>query len=323
MCMPSKAFCRIRKLPNSPPSDEKILQTSAYAATRLYPRDQLAVIAGGRWNRYQYDYILDDPYDPIRDHMKSSKFSPYVGAVYALNDRLSLYAAHSRTFKPQLAIDVNGRVLAPEVGSNIEAGVKGALFNERLNASAALFETRKNNMAVRIGINADNRYFYAPHGTKTRGVEIELGGSMNERWRVQGGYTYAQTTDNTGDNPVPYLPRHQIKLFTDYAFTGRLSGLRLGTGLRWQSATREALDADAVSLSARANADPAARACAENAMKQKAYAVIDVQAAYTFGKQFEAGLALNNVFDTHYRTSPANHSDGEPRNLKVTLRYRF
>ena len=45
------------------PSSERIRQQSLYAATRLYPLDRLAIIAGARWNRYQYSFVLDDPED--------------------------------------------------------------------------------------------------------------------------------------------------------------------------------------------------------------------------------------------------------------------
>lgn len=302
-------------------AEENIKQKSVYLATRFFPTDRLALILGGRWNDYDYHYTLDDPYAPTDDKAQKSKFSPYIGTVFKITPTVSAYASHSNTFKPQTYIDGDKKLLPPETGSNSEIGIKKEFFDGLLNTSASVFSTKKNNMAVRTGISDDGYYIFEPRDTKTTGAELEIGGQLADNWHIQGGYTYAKTKDQHDDNPVPYLPQHQIKLATDYQLTGNLSKWNVGGAVRWQSNTYANVDEDSHSLT-----DPTDKAAFERAKKsqrQKAYAVVDVNARYQLNEKTKLGLNLNNIFDENYRTAPDSHTYGEPRSVLASLEYAF
>lgn len=306
-------------------SSERIRQQSLYAATRLYPLDRLAIIAGARWNRYHYSFVLDDPEDTsgnTNKNVSSSKFSPYLGIVWDLNDNYALYASHSQTFRPQTAIDQNKAILAPETGRNTELGVKGEFLLGKLNASAAMFETKKNNMAVLAGITPDRYYYYEPRKATTRGIELEIGGQIREGWDIQGGYTFARTKDDDGNNPVPEIPRHQLKLSTQYQLPGQWHKWQVGAAARWQSGTYQTVSTGRT----RALDNPAdqqARNRANDTQKQKAYALLDLNVSYRPNKQTEVGLYAGNVFNKTYRTAPNVHSYGDGRNFTAKVSYRF
>lgn len=307
------------------PSSERIRQHSLYAAARLYPTDSLAVIAGARWNSYRYSFVLDDPYDTSGNNNKavsSSKFSPYLGIVWDLNDNYAFYASHSQTFRPQTAIDQNKALLAPETGRNTEIGIKGEFMLGRLNTSAALFETQKDNMAVMAGITPDRFYYYEPRKATTRGIELEIGGQIRDGWDIQGGYTFGRTKDDDDDNPVPEIPRHQLKLSTQYRLPGQWNKWQVGAAARWQSSTYQTVSTGRTRALDNPT-DQAARNRANAAQKQKAYALLDLNILYRPNQQMELGLYVGNVFNKIYRTAPNIHSYGDGRNVTARFSYRF
>jgi outer membrane receptor for ferric coprogen and ferric-rhodotorulic acid len=88
---------------------------------------------------------------------------------------VSAYASDTDIFKPQNYKDVDGGILDPEEGENYELGLKSEWFDGRLQASAAFFEVRKDNLAVADGgrlTPEGNRAYVAANGTK--GWEVEL-----------------------------------------------------------------------------------------------------------------------------------------------------
>src|SRR5690606_24932503 len=74
--------------------------------------------------------------------------TPYLGAVYDLNDTYSLYASYTDIFTPQTEETSSGGKVEPIRGQSYETGIKGEWFDGRLNASAAYFRTKQENKAV-------------------------------------------------------------------------------------------------------------------------------------------------------------------------------
>jgi len=107
-------------------------QSGFYVATRLSVTDAFNVVAGGRlakWVQSGVDYGSDVRYGD------SNVFVPYAGVLYDLNDTHRLYASYTEIFKPQNAIDRNGRRLDPLVGRSYEAGLKSAFLNGALHTT--------------------------------------------------------------------------------------------------------------------------------------------------------------------------------------------
>lgn len=285
-------------------------QYGFYGATRLRPTDQLSVILGGRLSTWSTRTVNTLTGATTDDRKESSVFTPYAAAVYDLSKNLSAYASYTEIFNPQSVKDVSGNLLDPETGKNYELGLKGEWFDGRLNASVAVFETRKDNLAVRDGDNLapDGGYAYvAASGTKGRGWELEVSGELARGWRMQGGYTRIVTRDANGDIlDTAWVPKHIFKLFTTWT-PDSLGQLTVGGGVYWQSKT----------FTANANA------ALQELYTVKPYAVFSLMGQYRFNKHLNLAVQVNNVFDKSYRTYTTRHEYGAPRNVQATLTYKF
>ncbi|MEC5398555.1 TonB-dependent siderophore receptor [Uliginosibacterium sp. H1] len=297
-------------LPDDYPTRDNVTQQGIYAATRLRPTDFLSVIAGGRVSSWKTRYVeLQAPYAVIDERSYSNEVAPYVGVVVDLSQSLSAYASYTEIFKPQTTRDINGNLLDPEQGKNYELGLKGAWFNGRLNAAVAVFETRKDNLAVRDGNNftpTGDPAYRAESETEGRGWELEVAGQLMPGWQLQGGYSQFSIKDAKGERLNTSRPKQQFKLYTSYT-PGMLPALTVGGGMRWQSETwgegstgflREAYTIDS-------------------------YTVFDLSARYELNKRLSVSANLNNVFNKSYRISYYDHSYGAERNVTATLKYQF
>ena len=118
-------------------------------------------------------------------------------------------------------------------GKNVEAGIKGEFFDQRLNAGIAVFRTEQNNWAHYVRINAaTGGEIYRPiEGVTSKGVELEVSGQAAPGWNVAGGYTFR--TSHIPSQPDVILsavntnqPRHLFKLSTAYKLAGDAAVLR-------------------------------------------------------------------------------------------------
>ena len=131
---------------NSTTREEEL---GVYATARLRPTDRFSIILGGRYTDWKRD-VDSDYFDgtSISDKLREKgKITPFAGVVYDLDDNWSVYASYTSIFKPQAYRDRNNSFLPPLEGDNYELGVKGEFFNGALNASAAVFELKQDNLA--------------------------------------------------------------------------------------------------------------------------------------------------------------------------------
>ena len=281
--------------------------SSLYGATRIHINDDWAVLAGARltnWKRTGYDFRND--YIP-RVRKENGVFTPYLGLTYNFTDNLTAYTSYSAIYKPQDNKDKNDNQLDPEKGATYELGVKGAWFDDRLNASAAVFEVRKDNLAVKDGEHPDgSEYYRAENRTKGRGWELTLSGEPLPDWRLDASYTRTKIEDREGDRLKTDVPLHLIKLYTNYDINEQWS---IGGGVNWQSKIYAASEIE----------DPIGK----KANAQKAYATVDLSAQYRPSKNLRFALNANNIFDQTYKTIPDGLSFGAPRSIMATVRYDF
>ena len=230
--------------------------------------------------------------------------------MFDLTDNLSLYGSYSSLFVPQSQKDEHGSYLKPVTGNNLEAGIKGEWLEGRLNASAAVYRARKNNLATAAGRDpSGNTYYRAANQAKTHGWEIEVGGRITPEWQIQAGYSQSKTRDQDGSRLNPdSVPERSFKLFTAYHFAPEApSGWTIGAGVRWQSET---------------HTDPATLRIPNPATnsRQKAYAVADIMARHRFNPRAELSLNVDNLFNKHYRTQPDRHSYGALRTVNAAFK---
>lgn len=265
---------------------------SLYAALRLDASDTLKISLGLNASRVRHagqSYGVDQG-------VRHSAVKPFIGAMLDLDATYKAYAAYAEVFNPQIEADVNHRTLAPLEGSNLEAGIKAAWLQGRLDGSAAVFRTRQSNVAVHAGYHADWSSYYSAIDATSTGYELELKGRPVAGWSISGGWTHLQLRDGSGTDVNRYMPRRTLRLTSTWQ---ALPQLKLGSAVRWQSRVADA----------------------SGAVEQKAYGLVDLSAAWTIDRQWTARLALDNVANVKYLNSLKWDQAyyGEPRSVKASV----
>lgn len=288
-----------------------------YAATRLSISDPLSVILGVRASDYHTKNATAAGVKTSQT--ESGVVTPYVGAVYDLNDTYSLYASYTDLFTPQSEETTSGSRVEPIVGQSYETGIKGEWLDGRLNAQLAYFRTKQDNKAVTDGANqtpSQAQAYVAGSGTETDGIDIEVAGALTDNWNVYGGYTYLhfRRLDSDGRSD----PSHLFKASTTYRLSGMLDRVTLGTGVSAQSNIR--------ALSSPAGIPSTGQSRSATDVNWSGYAIWNAMAKYDINDDTDVTLNVNNLFDKTYYTRYGFYAGaiyGDPRSMSVTLRTQF
>ncbi len=284
-------------------------QFGVFGSARFKPADGLAVIVGSRVNQWKEDARWTDNSHAIRQ--ESGVLVPYLGVVLDLDAQHTVYASHTGIFNPQTSQNASGQYLEPERGSNRELGLKSSFFGGRLNTSVAVFQARKDKLAVEDGSNltpSGEQAYVAVDNTRTRGYELEVSGALQPRWQIQAGFTHAVARTSDGARLLTDTPDNLAKLSTSYRFSGALEALTLGGGLTWMGRT--------YSLKAYPVGNP-------TTAEQSAWATLDAMARYAFTPQLSLVLNVKNLTDKKYFASTKTLVYGAPRSVQLTARYQF
>ncbi|MBT1703070.1 TonB-dependent receptor [Chryseosolibacter indicus] len=113
----------------------------------------------------------------------SAEFTPRIAVLGKVNESVSLYASMSRGFSPPTIAElfpsrqIFDRSLDPEEGTNIEAGVKGNLFNEKLYYEFTAYNFKLDETIVirrDASLPGEPEYFVNAGRTQQRGLETTL-----------------------------------------------------------------------------------------------------------------------------------------------------
>lgn len=280
----------------------EIKQSAIYGAARFSLAASLKLILGGR--------ISD--YDITSQYKRHGEFTPYAGLVYDLNDRYSAYASYAEIFAPQNYRDRDNQLLKPATGKNAELGLKGEYLNGRVNASAALFETRLDNVAqTDTGYLLPNgtQAYYGANGTRSRGVDVDLQGELAGGWHLSAGASHFSASSAAGARLNSQLPRSTVRLFTTYRVPA-LNRLTVGGGVTWQSRYYQA----ATSPGGASN------------VEQQPYRLATLMARYAVSRDVDLALNVNNLFDKKYTVMSGFYNQvlyGAPRSFMLTLNYKL
>ena len=214
-----------------------------YANSRLRLSEPLSLILGARvsWFDYDFDYRMEG-----MDYVtkESGQVTPFAGLVYDIDQNWSWYASYADIFQPQSRYrDVSGAGLEPAVGANYETGIKGELFDKRLNLSAALFYVKQEDVLVEDAANSGQCMSNDEWGTcytngtiqRSKGVDLEASGEVLPGLQVLAGYTYNMTRSSNGGPVASETPRHLARVSTSYTLPGDWNRLTIGAGVSAQS----------------------------------------------------------------------------------------
>jgi len=288
-----------------------------YAATRLSITDPLSVIVGVRTTDYS---ATTNNVSGVRSNQQNSGIvTPYLGAVYDLNDTYSLYASYTDIFNPQTAETESGTKVEPIRGKSYETGIKGEWLDGRLNASAAYFRTKQQNKAVLddgLTTPTGGDAYKAGTGQETDGIDLEIAGALTPNWNLYAGYTYLhfRRVDSDGRSD----PSHLFKASTTYRLSGPLDRLTLGAGVKAQSNIR--------AISSPAGQPVNGVSAGATDVNWSGYAIWNAMAKYQVTDDTSVSLNVDNLFDKHYYTQYGFYAGaiyGDPRNVSVTVSTAF
>lgn len=281
-------------------SQGTITQKAGYAAARLSLTDPLKLIIGARYTDWKSEGENDD-----REHKVTT---PYAGLVYDINDTYSTYASYTEIFQPQTARDRNDRYLDPVDGKSYEVGVKGAWFDNRLNASLAVFRIEQDNVAQVTSepiIGRPGEFAsIAARGTVSRGFEFEVNGELAPGWNATFGASRYVAKDINGADINTNLPQTALKLFTSYT-PQSLQELTVGGGANWQNRIYYAVPA-------------------YGRIEQSGYALVSAFVRYRISPEFSVQANLNNLLDKKYLSQINGYGAyGDGRNGSLTFTWSF
>src|SRR5262245_55967795 len=228
----------LQRIPNQA-GDTSSQVVAPYAIDRIGFSERFQIVAGARWDSIDYE---DEVSGTSRDF---SKVSPILGLVWSPTASLSLYANAGRAFAPPSSRVVGER--KPEESTQTELGAKTELWDGRLQATLAVYELERENVAI-----PDLTGVIQQTGTqRSRGVELELAAEPWRGLRTLFSYAYTDseltrftemvivgfdppvfvTVDRSG-NTSAFAPEHIANLWVSKRFG---NGFGVGAGGRYLS----------------------------------------------------------------------------------------
>ena len=285
-------------------------QTGLYAQDQMQ-WDKVLVTLGGRYDWAKQDSL--NRVSGVTDSRDDKQFTWRGGVNYLFDNGVTPYFSYSESFEPASQTGASGNIFAPSKGKQYEAGVKYVPSDRPIVITGAVYQlTKTNNLMADPTCTS----FCSVEGgeIRSRGVEIEAKAALSASVNVVGSYTYTDaeyTTDTTykGNTPAQ-VPKHMASLWGDYTlYDGALSGLTLGTGVRYTGSSY---------------GDPA------NSFKVGSYTLVDALVRYDLARVGMAGsnvaLHVNNLFDREYVASCFNTYGcfwGAERQVVATATFRF
>jgi outer membrane receptor for ferric coprogen and ferric-rhodotorulic acid len=277
-------------------------QSSVYFASRLNLTDKLSVLVGARQQEVeQTGFSYGGPADTNADETV-----PYVGAVYAVSDALSIYGSVSEVFVQQTFVNDNFTPLGPTQGESREIGFKRAFNDTTAILTVALFESENYNLGEFIGRDTTTgTAFYEGRDYDSSGYEVEIAGQLTDFVNVSAGYTHVEIEDEIGGRARPYVPSGLLKLSATYSLPS-LPRLKLGGVLKWQD--------DITTLHAETGFT----------VRQDSYTLIDIVLRYEVNDNVTAALNFGNVTDEKFLNSIYWDQAyfAAPRNVRASVMWR-
>jgi len=206
----------------------------------------------------------------------------------------------------------------PETSVNYELGLKWNLMDDKLLATAALFQTKKSD--VMEGANYDTVGTFNTGKNRVQGVEFGLSGNLTEDLSVQFGAAFldskvlASATPANVGNPLSNFAKKTFSLQAKYQLTNAFS---FGGSARHESDR------------CGGQPDTAAGFTTTGLCSQPVpgFTVYDVFAAYRFSRRFDIRVNVLNATNKDYYTAVYRSGSflykGDARAVRFTLNYEM
>ncbi|KPX33279.1 Outer membrane ferripyoverdine receptor [Pseudomonas coronafaciens pv. garcae] len=284
-----------------------------YNNLRLSLTESLSLVMGGRLSWYDYQ---SQSAGMTTRAQEDNQVTPFVGVIYDLNRDWSWYASYTDIFLPQSGYrSASGAFLDPAIGASHETGIKGELFDKRLNVSFALFYVKQKDVAIEDNANAGQCLSNDAYGTcylngdirRSKGIDMEISGEPLPGLQTLAGYTFNLTRGSDGQSISAETPRHMLRLSSSYNLPGAWRRLTIGGGVSAQSGYSEHETTQPIDNPGRA--------------------IWDARASWKIDEHWSVALNGNNLLDHKYYKATGDidrgNYYGDPRNYVLTLRGDF
>lgn len=298
---------------------DKLGTRSFFAQDTFHVTNWLSVVGGVRWMEYEQLAGKGRPNFITNTNLAGDKVLPLGGVIFKLNDQLSYYVSYTQSLKPTSVIAafttgfVVDSTIAPEEGTQWETGLKFDI-NKRLSGTLAFYDIQKKNVLVLDDIGGGKSEARTSGAARSRGVELDVTGKLNDQWSMIGsyGYTDARLINDpvVGDAKLFNVAMNTASLYLVYDFGDKLPGrLRLGGGAHYVG--------DRPGDSA-------------NTFYMPAYTVADIFATYDTkidNVPVTYQFNVKNLFDKLYYTSSTgnalNVAIGDARRVSLSATVKF
>ncbi len=219
-----------------------LLHTHAlFVQDAIHLNDQWILQAGLRYESFSELTGKGRPFIVGADTSRS-KLVPRLGLVYMIRPDWSVYGSYTESFRPNTLIAATTATalgdVAPEEGKAYEIGTK--FQNDYLTATLAAYTITKKNVQTTAACGAGESCSRIGGEARSRGIELDVTGQLNEFWSLTGSYALTDT-EWTKDpilqgTPLDGVSKNTAALYLtrDFGHVG-IGDLRAGFGGRYMS----------------------------------------------------------------------------------------
>jgi outer membrane receptor protein involved in Fe transport len=202
-----------------------IANDAVFAQWEFSPAPDWRLVAGGRYDSISYDFKNNltpgANFGAANEVRSFAKFSPKLGATYALSSASSVYGNLSRGFTPPEVSQLYGKSAVPELTpatyANTELGWR-SLFANGIRLDSALYQLEGDNTIVSYTISSGNSENRNAGKTRSQGLELALSQQLAEwDWFISSSlakHTYVSyilsSTENYSGKTMPQAPNHTV-----------------------------------------------------------------------------------------------------------------
>lgn len=297
----------------------------------LYIQDQIEITdnfqirIGGRFDDFEQDLTNLRATPATTTSSSSDRFSPQVGAVYLVEDGISLYASYGEGFRQQTGSDFEGNQFAPNITESFEFGLKLDMGERYDNVDGSInltfFQVDQSNI-----LNNDDRpeavaagfFLFTAGEARSRGIEFDTVLNFDSGFNFFLSYAYTDaeylttTLDESGfgatieaGDPLINSPDHQLSILASQEFAVSNIPVQVGGGLLHVGSRNGFAGFD---------------------FDLPAYTTVRAFAELEVAEGFILRADVDNIFnETFYTNSFADVwvQPGAPRSFRATARFSF
>ncbi|WP_232361385.1 TonB-dependent receptor [Paraneptunicella aestuarii] len=320
----------------APDAQSDIETTSLYFMNTLSLSEDADLFFGLRNDSFEYkNDVLSGGNSAIYEY-SDDLFNGHIGLVYKIVEDGNIYLTYST------ATNINGgesdvggscgygglcgspdqvQMSDPERVKNIEIGTKWQLFDDKLLATAAIFQITKSDVMESVGDAYSSLGTLNTGENRVKGIEISLTGAITEALSIQLSATKmdSEVLDSFNEDSIGLA----LSNFAEESFY---------TQLRYQPNDSFAFGASVTYQGEMYGGQPDTAAgynstLGEYSIVVPSYTVFDVFANYYYSEDINFGLNIGNITDKEYWTAAYRSGSfmylGEARSIRGTVTWKF